>query len=66
MDNNILFDYLSKHFCPHDIIHTQSYAHALSWTNDKCERFHELYPDKCCTVCWDCFITEVLRDEEDL
>ena len=60
--SNILFKYISSRYCPHDIL-SKDYVYA--WTNDKCEYLNKQYKDPC-RVCWDCFITEILRDEEDL
>jgi hypothetical protein len=61
MLDNILFKYISSHFCPHDIV---SKDYVYDWTNDKCKHYQEF--KNACEVCWDCFITEILRDEEEL
>lgn len=62
MIDNTLFKFISKRYCPHDIL---SENYVWDWRDDKCGHFKSLYKDSC-SVCWDCFITEILRDEEDL
>ncbi len=59
--SDYLFNYIAIHYCPHDIL---SRDDVYAWSAAHCEYYSEEYKNfKACIVCWDCFITEVLRDE---
>lgn len=57
-----LYHYVTRRYCPHDIVQRDF---ALDFTKDVCDYLNKAYDDPC-AVCWDKFITEVLRDMDEV